>query len=248
MAAGDRGVDNPPRDFAGNGAPGVFLASLRLKRSAFGGCLAGVPRAIVFIDGSNWYHGLRRIGVDSRDLDYRLVARKLLVDRALLGVRYYVGKVSGDLQRVRRQNQYVSELRRQGVDVALGRVERRTMSGKDNPLVRRLAAITAELEADLPPHVASQLESLAQQEVSYYVEKQVDVRIAVDMVGLAYRDEYDVAYLLSADGDFAPAVREAQGCGKRVFVASPQRGYQLAEAADVAIDLPRTWFHKLVLH
>ena len=121
------------------------------------------------------------------------------------------------------------------------------MSAKDNPLARGLREVNAAVGQDLPPAVASQLAVLAEQDVSFYVEKQVDVRIAVDMVSMAYRDEYDVAYLLSADGDFAPAVREAQGCGKRIFVASPLKGHQLAAAADVFIDLPRVWFRELTL-
>jgi uncharacterized LabA/DUF88 family protein len=38
------------------------------------------------------------------------------------------------------------------------------------------------------------------------VEKAVDVFIAVDMVVMAERQEFDVAYLLSADVDFTPRV------------------------------------------
>ena len=50
-----------------------------------------------------------------------------------------------------------------------------------------------------------------------YVEKQADVWIAVDLVSMAYRDEYDVAYLLSADADYVSAVREVIGMSKRCF-------------------------------
>ncbi len=35
-------------------------------------------------------------------------------------------------------------------------------------------------------------------------EKGVDVKIAADMVPLAYRDLYDAAILVSGDGDLAP--------------------------------------------
>ncbi len=44
--------------------------------------------------------------------------------------------------------------------------------------------------------------------VADHVEKQVDVAIAVDLVTMAFRDQYDVAYFLSADADFVSAVRE----------------------------------------
>ena len=49
---------------------------------------------------------------------------------------------------------------------------------------------------------------------------------------MAHRNEYDVAYLLSADGDFVPAVEEAKRFGKRVFAVSAQQGRQLAKAVD----------------
>jgi uncharacterized LabA/DUF88 family protein len=39
-----------------------------------------------------------------------------------------------------------------------------------------------------------------------FVEKAVDVSLAVDLVTMAVRDDYDCAYVLSADGDFTPAV------------------------------------------
>ena len=79
-----------------------------------------------------------------------------------------------------------------------------------------------------------------------YVEKQADVWIAVDLVSMAYRDEYDVAYLLSADADYVSAVREVIGMSKRVF---PVRSWAVrsAELDNVAkaIPLKRDWFDHL---
>ena len=81
-------------------------------------------RCAVFIDGNNFYHGLRRLGVDSQDLDYRRMVQKLVVDGELRETRYYVGRLSGDLPRMRRQSRTLKALRRQGIHVALGRVEK----------------------------------------------------------------------------------------------------------------------------
>ncbi|MCA9501887.1 MAG: NYN domain-containing protein [Myxococcales bacterium] len=67
------------------------------------------------------------------------------------------------------------------------------------------------------------------------VEKGVDVMIAVDLVLGAVNDVYDVAYLLSADADFVPAIEAAQSLGKRVFVATPGDSYHLGKVADVFI-------------
>ena len=203
-------------------------------------------RCAVFIDGNNFYHGLRRLGVDSQDLDYRRMVQKLVVDRELRETRYYIGRLSGDLPRMRRQSRALNALRRQGMHVALGRVEKNTLRADTNPLVGLLREVIATRRPELPPAVAAELESLCDQDVAYYVEKQVDVLIAVDMVAMAHRNEYDLAYLLSADGDFVPVVREIQRHGKRVFNASPWRGRQLAHAADVFIHLSTDWLDGLV--
>lgn len=47
-----------------------------------------------------------------------------------------------------------------------------------------------------------------------------DILLASDMVRGAYTDQYDVAILLSGDGDFVPAVQSVLDAGKQVIVAS----------------------------
>jgi uncharacterized LabA/DUF88 family protein len=54
-----------------------------------------------------------------------------------------------------------------------------------------------------------------------WYEKGVDVQIATHLVAMAYRDEYDVAILVSGDGDLAPAVREVRRLGRIVENAMP---------------------------
>ena len=57
-------------------------------------------RATLFIDGNNWYHGLKALGtVDLGRLDYRKLSLKLVGPRRWLGTRYYIGRVpqSGDV-------------------------------------------------------------------------------------------------------------------------------------------------------
>ena len=49
-----------------------------------------------------------------------------------------------------------------------------------------------------------------------YQIKEDDIHLAVDMIRLAYEDKYDVAVLLSADGDFVPAVQAVSEMGKKV--------------------------------
>ncbi len=50
-------------------------------------------RAVLFIDGNNWYHSLKDIGLsDLFQLSYTKLAAKLLGPRSLSGIRYYIGR------------------------------------------------------------------------------------------------------------------------------------------------------------
>ncbi len=66
--------------------------------------------------------------------------------------------------------------------------------------------------------------------------------LAVDLVVMAERNEFDAAYLLSADGDFTPAVQAVRANDKNVYVASPVAGARLASVANAYICLPPDWF------
>src|SRR5579859_4778514 len=63
------------------------------------------------------------------------------------------------------------------------------------------------------------------------VEKLVDVMLALDLALVAHRNEYDVAALVSADGDFEPAVHEARAAGKEVinFVFRHKQSFKLRQ-------------------
>jgi len=51
-------------------------------------------RALLFIDGNNWYHSLRGLGLHNvAGLDYAALSRKLVVPSEWIGTRYYIGQV-----------------------------------------------------------------------------------------------------------------------------------------------------------
>ncbi len=75
------------------------------------------------------------------------------------------------------------------------------------------------------------------------VEKAVDVMLAVDLVVMAERNEFDAAYLLSADGDFTPAVQAVRAHGENVYAVSALPGAQLASVVNSFIRLPTVWFN-----
>jgi len=53
-----------------------------------------------------------------------------------------------------------------------------------------------------------------------FIEKEVDIMLATDMLSLAYKNAYDTVILVSGDSDFSYTVGEVQSLGKRVENAS----------------------------
>jgi uncharacterized LabA/DUF88 family protein len=72
-----------------------------------------------------------------------------------------------------------------------------------------------------------------------YQEKGVDMRIGVDMVAGASKGLYDVAVLVSGDGDLVEAVKAVKDLGRHVELATFAKGRsdELAAAADVINEL-----------
>jgi len=123
----------------------------------------------------------------------------------------------------------------------LGRLEPRTVL---NEAAGELRQYLREFNTHCDPLVFQDLMALANKhlEITVMVEKAVDVHIAVDMVMMAQQDDFDVAYLLSADGDFTPAVKAVRSLGKKVFGASPLYGAELASVVNAFIRLDAKWF------
>jgi uncharacterized LabA/DUF88 family protein len=48
-------------------------------------------------------------------------------------------------------------------------------------------------------------------------QKEVDSLIAVDMVSMAYKNQYDIAMLIAGDEDHLPVVEAVKDTGKRVY-------------------------------
>ena len=125
-------------------------------------------RAILFIDGSNFYHAAREIRIATGDLDYQKLADKLIMNRQLAGVRYYVGQVSGNLSRRSSQQKFLCRIQGQGVTVVTGRIERRMVRPDDNPLIGKLKGVVAAHKADLRGSALDELEALCKMSVPQY--------------------------------------------------------------------------------
>ncbi len=53
-------------------------------------------------------------------------------------------------------------------------------------------------------------------------EKEVDVKLAVDVVDFAHRNKFDSLYLFSGDADFMHALKIAEGLRKKIFVLATE--------------------------
>lgn len=203
-------------------------------------------RAVLFIDGNNWYHALKKSGVaDLGRLNYRAVSEKLVGPRDWIATRYYVGRVrqEGNLSLYSAQRSFLANLQATDsrISTHLGRLEPRIVKSE---AAADLREYLYSLRTRIDRQVFHDLVEIARRHAStqVMVEKAVDVMIAVDMVTMAERDELDAAYLLSADGDFTPAVRAVVATGRKVYAASPSHGAQLAAAATAFIRMDSAWF------
>lgn len=66
-------------------------------------------------------------------------------------------------------------------------------------------------------------------------------KIATDLVAMAYAGRYDIAVLISGDGDLAPAVREVRWTGRTVENAMPKarRSWHLFQESSKFLDITR---------
>lgn len=148
-----------------------------------------MERVMIFIDGSNFYHGLKNNLVQTQ-LDFgKLSALLCGSERKLIRTYYYnVPAIKEDgLERYQKQQLFFDQLHKTPyLTLVLGRLEKRPIL---DLLTKKIIGTTT-------------------------VEKGVDVRIAVDMLRLAYQNSYDTAILVSGDGDFASVVEAAKDLGE----------------------------------
>lgn len=139
-----------------------------------------MKRVCVFIDGSNFYHGLKK-HFGKTNIDFNKLSLTLCTSgRDLIRTYYYNAPVNKeDNEEVyKSQQRFFESLRKlPDLQLRLGRLEHRD---------------------------------------SGVIEKGVDIYLAVDMLRYAYNDIYDVAILISSDGDFSEAVNAVKDLGKHV--------------------------------
>ncbi len=165
---------------------------------------------MAYVDGFNLYFGMRKAwGRRFLWLNIQKMIEVLLKpDQQLLGTKYFTSRISGQAGKQKRQSTYIEALETlSNFSIYYGRYQH-------NPHECNKCGF-----ADLVPN-----------------EKKTDVNIAVQILTDAFQDAYDMALLVSADGDLVPAVEAVKRLFplKRLVIAFPPKRYsvELASIAD----------------
>lgn len=167
-----------------------------------------IDRVQAFVDGFNFYHGMMAKDWGRyRWLDYEaLIRRRIRGDQVLTALKYFTAPVTHPPEKSKRQADYVRALSEHTmVEVIPGAFEQREVQCR----------------------VCSQWYKRPQ-------EKRTDVNIATHLIVGAFDDQYDTAYLVSADADLVPAVAFIkERFGKRFVLIDPPRRHSDELAAIV---------------
>ena len=148
-----------------------------------------MKRSVVFIDGSNFYHNCCDC-LGECNIDFDKFAGKLCRGFDLVEIRYYNATVNQQLEpeRYREQQRFFAKISQiPKIKLILGKLK---------------------LRHETCTHCGKK--------TMYFVEKNTDVNVAIDLVDLAHKSTYDTAILVTGDGDFSGAVRLVRSFGKEV--------------------------------
>jgi len=148
-------------------------------------------RVCVYIDGANFYYGLKTIDKRYSDIffDFEKYIKKITNNNDLINIYYYNAPLKENLNKLVYWNQvrFFTRLKK--------------ISKCNVVLCKRQRRIDKEKK-------------------EYFVIKGDDIHLALDMLRDACKDKYDKAVLISGDGDFTSLVKYVKEEGKEVEVQS----------------------------
>lgn len=148
-----------------------------------------IKRVSVYIDGANFYYGLKTINKRYSDIffDFKNFVKSMVGKDELIKIYYYNAPLKENLNKWVYWNQmkFFERLRE--------------ISKCEVILCKRQKRVDRD-------------------EQEYYVIKGDDIHLSLDMLRDACKDKYDKAILISGDGDFTPLVNYVQKENKEVEV------------------------------
>ena len=148
-----------------------------------------MKRVAVFIDGNNFYFGLRKLyGKDKslKHFNFLKFAGFLAKNEKVVDIFYYNAQLDREQNpnKYESQKQFFEKLRNiPNFHLILCKLLKRNITGTDK---------------------------------FYYIIKEDDIHMAVDMVENAGNNKFDTAIIVSGDGDFVPAVEAVKRKNKEV--------------------------------
>jgi len=198
-------------------------------------------RVAIFIDGSNFYHGLKDY-IGNTKVDFVKFTKLLCGDRELVRAYYYNVPLNqkefpDTYKQQQRFLEYIKTL--PYFVVKLGRIEKRIVCINREELVETFGK-----------EIADKLVEKWGESITTHVEKGVDIDLATDMLRLAYNNAYDTAIIVTEDGDYVSAVNGVKDMGKHVENANfidavingkvvKGKGFHIRNACDKFIPLDK---------
>jgi uncharacterized LabA/DUF88 family protein len=194
-------------------------------------------KSIFFIDGLNMYHAIHKGFVHQKykwlnlkDLAQNLIRKEDVLEK----VMYFTAYSNWDKFKEKRHRMYVSALSKYGVQPIIG---------KFIPVTKKFNKKNNRIISTGPYYYEY---SVITDEITYatYEEKRTDVNIATWIIDFAYQKKYEHAYVVTADGDIAPAIEKVkQRFPKIKFTAVLPfglKGKDICNACDDVIEITET--------
>lgn len=168
-------------------------------------------RVICFVDGFNLYHSLDSIQEPHlKWLDLRLLFTRLKKSKSqiITNIYYFSAYPTWKKDSYQRHRIYVSALISTGVIPIMGQFKNKPRQCKNCSI-----------------------------KWTNHEEKETDVNIALALLDLAYKDQYDHAFVLTRDSDLAPAIRKVKENfpNKKITILAPyisRHSTELLQTAD----------------
>ncbi len=171
-------------------------------------------RVAIFVDGANLFKSSIEQGVR---LNYSLLRQRLAGDRQLVSALYFGSYKPEPFER----------------DKAF------ELTIREASFELRLRPLRVDVFGRRAPRGATvQITAAPGGNLRIFSEKGVDAALVTELLARAWDDAYDVAVLVSGDGDYVGAVRELRQHGKEVEVVFfPNASWELRESATLFVDL-----------
>lgn len=182
--------------------------------------------AIIFIDGNNFYHNLKKCGVIPSQLDFgklidavcekfNVSCKKSIYYNSIPSIEHgeeiYYNHMKF-LSSISKLPNFEVKTRK------LQKISNYEVLREQKSLINKMK-LCENCRPKVENHITTFIKSLS------FKEKGIDVMIAVDMLNNALKSECDICILISGDADFIPVMELIKSSGKMVYSAFVSCGY-----------------------